>query len=173
MIICHVRPHYIKENLLTNEGPGPGCSLKSYYWLNICGAAPGSMEGSRIFNSACAINSTTSGGSRQFHHSSPSLAPPPALSCGINPKPKSPSLKWVLNQSKLEVNQLRVDWMEMNGHAKCDLNHFECGLRAQKISLFLKSLMPLLSLLSLFLFPQESYLFCWSDMFNVARRTAW
>lgn len=141
MIICHVRPHYIKENLLTNEGPGPGCSLKSYYWLNICGAAPGSMEGSRIFNSACAINSTTSGGSRQFHHNSPSLAPPPALSCGINPKPKSPSLKWVLNQSKLEVNQLRVDWMEMNGHAKCDLNHFECGLRASEVhrkSLFFK-----------------------------------
>lgn len=123
-----------------------------------------------------APESSTSGGSRQFHHSSPSLVPPPALSCGINPKPKSPSLKWVLNQSKLEVYQLRVDWMEMNGHAKCDLNHLECGLRASEVhrkSLFFKIWCLFFLSCHLFLFPQESFLFCWSDMFNVARRTAW
>lgn len=88
-------------------------------------------------------------------------------------KPKSPSSKWVLNQSKLEVNQPRVDWMEMNGHAKCDLNHFGYGLQALEVH---RKSLPFINASSFSLVSPsiwwKSQLLSLSDLFYVVRRTA-
>lgn len=70
----------------------------------------------------------------ELPHPQPSLPPqfesPLTLPCDVNPRPYSPSVIAALNHSKLEVNQPRVGWMEMDAQEKCDLNHSGYGLPA-------------------------------------------
>lgn len=86
-----------------------------------------------------------------------------------------PSNEYWINLNWKSTNQELTEWkwMVMQNVIWITLNAV-CELQKCTENLsFFKSLMSLLSLLSLFLFPQKSNLFCWSDMFNVAGHTAW